>query len=111
MKKVFYCGLGLLVSTLLTTPASAQRGGRGHGLTHASQSLGSDKDKNKNTHSMKASNHNRSNKGGTVRGKERAEEVQSMNKKADTNRGFTTASGVEKAETKTAASSKPSKSQ
>jgi len=42
----------------------------------------------------------RSNRGGNVRGNERAEEVQEMNKKADANRGFTVAPGVEKAESK-----------
>ncbi len=45
----------------------------------------------------------RSNKGGKVRGRERAEQVQALNAKADTKRGFTVAPGVEKAEGKTPA--------
>jgi hypothetical protein len=44
----------------------------------------------------------RSNKGGKVKGLERAEEVQEMNKRADAQRGFTVGPGVEKAESKQA---------
>lgn len=42
----------------------------------------------------------RSNEGGRTRGLERAEESQEMNTRADKNRGFTVAPGVEKAEQK-----------
>lgn len=44
----------------------------------------------------------RSNKGGKVKGLERAEEVQEMNKRAGAQRGFTVGPGVEKAESKQA---------
>ena len=45
---------------------------------------------------------NHGHKGGKVKGLERTEEVQEMNKRADAQRGFTVAPGVEKAESKQA---------
>jgi len=105
MKNALYCTTALLVLALLPTSASAQRSGRSHesGI-RSSRNHDSDKSKNtaKDTDSSKVAKQNRSNKGGAVRGKARAEQVQSLNNKADTNRGFTIAPGVEKAETKTA---------
>ena len=110
MRKAFYSGLALLVIAFFASDSWAQKGGghdRAKDSTHGSvtasanrdtHSVDADKDAHHGKHSKKTNT--RSNKGGAVRGKERAEEVQGLNSKADSNRGFTTASGVEKAETK-----------
>ncbi len=83
MKKVLYLSLAFLATVLLAMPAAAQRAGGGK-----SGSSGPSMDRD------------RSNHGGQVRGNERAEEVQQMNKRADAHRGFSVAPGVEKAESK-----------
>ncbi len=94
MKRLSYFILAFAVMTFLAVPAWAQKGGQGghHGKssTHAS------------AHHSKHST-TRSNAGGKTQGLERAEQVQEKNTKADANRGFTVAPGVEKAETKTGA--------
>ncbi len=94
MKTLFHLGLAALVAASLSVPASARQGNHSHGAgksTGPAKSLPSE--------SSKASA--RSNKGGKVKGLERAEEAQEMNK-ADAQRGFTVAPGVEKAEGKQA---------
>ncbi len=91
MKKSVYAALALLVTAFLTMPGWARQGNSHHGTGKAST--------HHHTSSSKSSHASaRSNKGGKVRGLERAEEVQEMNKRADANRGFTVAPGVEKAE-------------
>ncbi len=60
MKKLKFFGLALLVALLLSLPAAAQKGKNGE----------------------------RSDKGGTVRGKARAEQVQAENKKGVTGKGL-----------------------
>ncbi len=95
MKRVLYLMLAVLVLGLL--PAWAQRGRHGGGTGKAAEVKVS-KD-SASTHSQMSTE--RSNKGGQVRGLERAEEVQAMNAKADAKRGFTVAPGVEKAEGET----------
>ena len=95
MKRLFHLGLAALVAASLYVPASARQGNHSHGAgksTGPAKSLPSE--------SSKAST--RSNKGGKVKGFERAEEAQEMNKGADAQRGFTVAPGVEKAEAKQA---------
>ena len=97
MKRVLYFGLAFLVFVLLAIPAAAQESERGKARHSKSTSS------HPAAHRMlrhRSKPRHRSNKGGKVRGKERAEEVQQMNKKADANRGFTIAPGVEKAESK-----------
>jgi hypothetical protein len=89
MKKLLYTGLALLVFGCLAMPASAQGQAHGKSAVHSKAS----------THSQASA---RSNKGGQVRGLQRAAEVQSMNGRADAKRGFTVAPGVEKAEGETA---------
>ena len=89
MKRMLYLGLAVFVFACLTMPAWAQKGGHGHSARGASA-----------THA-KSSSHasvsaGRSNKGGAVRGTARAEQVQGMNTKADTERGFTEAPGLSK---------------
>lgn len=99
MKKLLHSGLTLVVLAFLTTPAWAEKGGHSHGSpAAASHSKGA-------SHSVghKRMSSKRSNKRGDVHGLERAEEVQAMNTKADANRGFTVAPGVEKAEGETTA--------
>ncbi len=59
-----------------------------------------------NSTSARARARMRSNKGAKVKGMNRAEAVQEMNTRADTNRGFTTAPGLATAATHTKASSK-----
>ncbi len=94
MKRLSYFIIAFSVMAFLATPAWAQKGGQGghHGKssTHAS------------AHHSKHST-TQSNAGGKTRGLERAEAVQEKNTKADAERGFTVAPGVEKAETKTGA--------
>jgi len=87
MRNVAYLALAVLVSGFLTLPAWAQKGGKDHAAGKASASLHA----KSSTHTSMASQ--RSNKGGAVRGKARAEEVQAMNTKADAERGFTEAPG------------------
>ena len=91
MKKSVYAALALLVTAFLTMPGWARQGNAHHGTGKAST--------HHHTSSSKSPHAGaRSNQGGKVRGLERAEEVQAMNKRADANRGFTVAPGVEKAE-------------
>lgn len=104
MRKLFVtftvCGLALW----LAIPASAQRshgGGLGlsaHGSSNTAigaRGLGSGADISSSARMGAAA---RANKGGHVRGLGRAEAVQSSNTRADVNRGFTVAPGVEAAE-------------
>lgn len=103
MRKVAYAGLALMVWGLLAAPAWAQKGGhggRGGRSTAGTSRSGTSSDRSVPSHPSMASQ--RSNKGGEVRGLERAKEVQAMNKRADANRGFTVAPGVEKAEARQA---------
>ncbi len=91
MKRLFQFGVAALVAAFLAVPASAGQGNHSHGVGKSSNHVKSLPSKSSN-----ASAH--SNKGGEVKGLERAEEVQGMNKRADAQRGFTVAPGVEKAE-------------
>lgn len=100
MKKVLCSGLTILVLGFLTVPAWAQKGGHGQG---AGKSMGASGVTHGKASSHSPSSHSsmageRSNKGGQVRGRERAREVQGMNTTADTERGFTTAPGLDKAD-------------
>ncbi len=91
MKKVPSLALATLVAVFLAVPASARHRNHSHGAGKSSSHV-----KRLPSKSSKASA--RSNKGGEVKGLERAEEVQEMNRRADAQRGFTVAPGVEKAE-------------
>lgn len=84
MKRLVQIVLAMMVASFLTVPLSADQG-KGH-------AYGRHK---KHHHSM------RSNKDGTMHGRERAEEVQEMNKGAYKNRGFAVAPGIEKSEGET----------
>ncbi len=91
MRKLLLGGLSFFVLTCLSLPAWAQKGGHGAaGAAHAAAGMSHSK-KSSHKSSMSAE---RSNKGGAVRGKARAEEVQQENAKADTERGFTQAPGM-----------------
>lgn len=84
MKRLFQAALAMMVASFLTAPVWAGQGkGHGHAYGH---------------HKMHHKHGKRSNQGGAVTGKERAEEVQGMNTGADKNRGFTVAPGIEKTE-------------
>jgi hypothetical protein len=96
MKKILYLGLAFLVFGFLALPAFARANSHGKSATHIKTSKAS-----------KSTAH--SNKGGTVKGLERAEEVQAANSKADAKRGFTVAPGVEKAEGETVSPGKKAK--
>ena len=95
MKKAFYSGLAVLVLACLAGPAWAQKGGGGK--ARGAAAVSHRKASTRSVTGNAPSSVERSNKGGEVRGQERAAEVQSMNTKADTERGFTTAPGPEKA--------------
>ncbi len=84
MKRLLQAALAMMVALFLTAPVWA---GQGKGEGHAY-----------GRHKMHRNHSKRSNKHGAVRGKERAEEVQGMNTRADKNRGFTVAPGIEKTE-------------
>lgn len=86
MKKVLYTVLAILVCSFVAVPTWAQKGGHGRGAGKGASA---------SAHSV--SSHTpmsteRSNKGGEVRGVERAEEVQAMNPKGEP------APGLQKAE-------------
>src|SRR2546422_11701899 len=91
MKRVLYSGLAFLILALLSMPATAQARSHSDKAVHGRAS-----------HHAAASRHaksnDRSNKGGRLRGRERAEEVHAMNRRKDAHRGFTVAPGVEGAE-------------
>lgn len=91
MNKLFHAGLAIFVVSLLTTLGWARQGRSEHGTAKAPAHA-----RMSSPRSSKASA--RSNRSGKVRGLERAEGVQEMNKRADAERGFTVAPGVEKAE-------------
>ncbi len=88
MKRLIGLGVAIVVAVFLAAPGYARQG-RGQGGGNSSGARLSSHAPKPNT---------RSNKGGKVRGRERAEEVQEMNKRADRERGFDVAPGVEKAE-------------
>ncbi len=91
MRKMVYVGMALLVLACLSLPAWAQKSGHGEsGASHAATGMSHSK---KSTHKSSMAT-DRSNKGGAMRGKTRAEEVQQENTKADTERGFTEAPGL-----------------
>ncbi len=92
MKRLLHLGLATLVVAFVAIPAVADSGKHGH------RARGSPSHVKVSSKSSKASV--RSNKGGKVKGRERAEEVQEMNKRADARRGFSVAPGVENAEGK-----------
>ncbi len=94
MKRTLYVGLAALVFASLSAPAWAQKGGHGRGAGKSTAVSGAPHGKSA-THASQA--RQRSNKGGEVRGLDRAKEVQGMNAKADAERGFTTAPGLDKA--------------
>ncbi len=99
MKKVLYPLFAIVALGLLAVPTWAQKASGG-----AHRALKASVTSHETASTPVAAEHSRmsskrSNKGGKVRGLERAEQVQAMNTKADANRGFAVASGVEKAET------------
>jgi hypothetical protein len=73
MKRSLYLILSLLVFALFTAPAWAQKGGGGKGKGQSAASQG----KKDSSHASMADE--RSNKGGEVKGTERADEVREMN--------------------------------
>jgi hypothetical protein len=85
--KLFHGMLAIAVCGFLTSPvwARGQGGSHGNSAMHAHSANG---------HSAHAHHSMRSNKGGAVRGLNRAQQAQSMNSKADTERGFTSAPGM-----------------
>ena len=83
--RIFHGLLAVAVCGFLSMPAWSQGQGASHGQGQASVHAHS----GVNSHAA-----GRSNKGGAVRGLARAQEVQSMNTKADTERGFTQAPGL-----------------
>ncbi len=85
--KLFHCVVAVAVCGFLSSPAWAH----GQAGSHGKSGL--------HRHSANAHSTGRSNKGGTVRGLDRAKEMQSMNTKADTERGFTAAPGMTNATT------------
>ncbi len=91
MRKLSSTGMALLVLMCLSLPAVAQKGSNGRGGKSLAATGMSHSKKSSHKSSMSAE---RSNKGGAVRGKARAEEVQQENTKADTERGFTEAPGM-----------------
>lgn len=116
MKKSFAIVMGCAIALWLAVPAWAQHGSRvgsggamsarstsmlGANTRHTSMST-----KTHNSTSARATAKMRSNKGATLKGLDRADAVQNMNMRADTNRGFTTAPGLATATTKGAASAK-----
>ncbi len=91
MKRALLGGLAFFVLTCLSFPAWAQKGSHGgEGAAHAVSGMSHSK---KSSHKSSESAE-RSNKGGAVRGKARAAEVQKENTKAGTERGFTEAPGL-----------------
>lgn len=88
--RLFHCLLALLACGALSLPAWAQGQAGSHGKGQASLH----RHTGINSHAA-----GRSNKGGAVRGLDRAKEVQGLNTKADTERGFTTAPGLTDAST------------
>ncbi len=110
MKKSLVVLTGCLLALWLAMPAWAQRGLRlGSGAvlpTRSMSRMGASEHakgmsmKAHTSNSARANAEMRSNKGAKVKGLARAEDVQMMNTKADTNRGFTTAPGLATAATK-----------
>ncbi len=102
VKKAINTALMVGVAFQLAMPAWAQRGGHGRGAMSSagvraasSHHLAVSSESN-SLHSQKV--RGRSNRHGRMRGLERAEQVQNRNTRADANRGFTVAPGVERAE-------------
>ncbi len=104
MKKLFNLALALMVLGFLASPGWAQGRGRGGGKAKggdaSAASQDQDSDNHESSHSAKGKKHSdmpsRSNKGGAVRGRERAEEVHEMNSKSDADRDSSTSVGHEK---------------
>ena len=84
MKRVPYSGLAFLILALLSMPAWAQARSHSNAAAHGRFSRHA-------TVSRHAKSNDRSNKGGRVRGRERAEEVHAMNRHRDAHRGFAVA--------------------
>lgn len=100
MKKLILGGLALLVLLFLTLPAWAQdRGaGRGRGRGPAASGAGQQQTQREPGSSRSVRATERSNKGGQVRGRERARQVQQSNTRANQRRGFETAPGLDREE-------------
>ena len=101
MKRVPYSGLAFLILALLSMPAWAQARSHSNAPVHTGFSRAKSSRGRSSRHatvSRHAKPNDRSNKGGRVRGRERAEEVHLMNRRRDAHRGFTAAPGVERAE-------------
>ena len=107
MKRLIIAVTGCALAAWLATPALAQR--RAHVGASSSARIGMSaraagaQIDHSSSASARTGAEARTNKGGELRGLERAEAAQSTNTRADVNRGFTVAPGVEKAETKHAA--------
>ena len=90
MRKLLYTGLAFLLPAFLLMPPRAQARSHSDAAVHGSSRHA--------TVSRHVKSNERSNKGGRVRGRERAEEVHAMNRRRDAHRGFTAAPRVERAE-------------
>ena len=91
---IWIAAFGLTSS--LAIPGWAQRGGHGRGMSMSKSPAAISRPATRASQPSKAQA--RSNRGGKVRGRQRAEEVQTMNTRADANRGFTVAPGLQKSE-------------
>src|SRR2546422_3827765 len=101
MKRVFYSGLAFLILALLSMPATAQARSHRNAPVHTGFSgarFSRGRSSRHATVSRHAKSNDRSNKGGRVRGRERAEEVHVMNRRRDAHSGFTVAPRAERAE-------------
>ena len=107
MKKLLYTGLALLIFGLVAVPSWAQKGGQGKAEVKSDTKAKSAVAKSKTTTSktdnksasLKSESSERSNSGKTSRklhGRARAEEVQGLNTKADSKRGFSAGKGLTK---------------
>jgi len=96
MKSVLSLSLITLVALLPATLAWAQRGGRGIGKTKAPPVRSQVSTQSSSARVPAAAQ--RSNKGGEVRGIQRAEQVQQMRTHGDTEHGVASAPGLEQAE-------------
>ena len=91
MKRVLYSGLAFLILALLSMPATARARSHSDKAVHGRSSRHA-------AASRHAKSNDCSNKGGRVRGRERAEEVHAMNRRRDAHHGFTAAPRAERAE-------------
>src|SRR5438094_10636047 len=90
MRKLLYTGLAFLLPAFLLMPPRAQARSHSDAAAHGSSRHA--------TVSRHVKSKERSNKGGRVRGRERAEEVHAINRRGGAHRGFTRTSHAQRAE-------------